>query len=175
MQRCAAVACQWLKQRMKKVYNILLAGCITLALHACKKDKGKGNDTPNDLAGAWELAESSAAMLPGVKTYAPGNGNTISFEDGRYARYANGQLIKEGTYTIVEDDTVEESVCLVNLKDKYTQRLDLDANNGGTKTFIYINDGQLSMIAGCYALDGGHKEVYRRINNIDDDGTSKGN
>jgi hypothetical protein len=144
-----------------------------MALHACKKDKDNGDKTPNDLTGAWELAETSAAMLPGVKTHAPGNGNMISFEDGRYAQYTNGQLVKEGAYTVVEDNTVEESVCLGNLKYKFTHRLDLDASSAENKIFICINDGQLSMIAGCYAVDGGHKEVYRRIYNIDGDGTRR--
>jgi hypothetical protein len=151
---------------MKKVYSTLLMSCLTLAIFSCKKDKG--NHEPVELeklTGLWELAETSAAMMPGVKTYDRGNGNMFSFVNGKYAQYKNGQLIKEGTYTVVEDSTVEESVCLANLKDIYSYRLVFDYKYSATKVFIYINEGKLSMISGCYAVDAGHRELYRSINN----------
>jgi hypothetical protein len=150
---------------MKTVYSIILISCITLGLSGCKKDKD--NDTPDDLIGAWELAETSAAMMPGVTDYAPGNGNVISFKDDKYFRYNKGQLVTEGTYTVVEDHTVEEHVCLVDLHDKFTHRIIFDNNYSAPKTFLYINDAKLSLISGCYALDAGTKKVYRRIYNID--------
>jgi hypothetical protein len=151
---------------MKKAYSIILMSCLTLAIFSCKKDKG--NDEPielEELTGVWELAETSAAMMPGVKTYDPGNGNVMSFKEGKYAQYNNRHLIKEGTYTVVEDSTVEENVCLTNLKDKYTYRLVFDHKYSAPKIFIYINEGRLSMISGCYAVDAGHNEVYRGIYN----------
>jgi hypothetical protein len=151
---------------MKKVYSIMLMSFLTLVIFSCKKNKS--NDDPNEsykLTGWWELAETSAAMMPGVKTYDRGNGNMISFTDGKYAQYNNGQLIKEGVYTVVEDNTVEENVCLANLKATYTQRLVFDDNYSAAKIFIYKNAGRLSMISGCYAVDAGHNEVYRSIYN----------
>jgi rhodanese-related sulfurtransferase len=150
---------------MKKAYSIILMSCLTLAIFSCKKDKG--SDEPvelTELTGLWELAETSAAMTP-VKTFDPGNGDVISFTEGKYAKYKNGQLINEGSYTVVEDSTVEENVHLINLKDKYTHRLVFDNNYSATKIFIYINKGRLSIISGSYAVDAGHNEVYRSIHN----------
>lgn len=150
---------------MKKVYYLGLIVIVMITGFACKKDKG--SDTNIDVTGGWELAETSSASLPGVTTHAPGNGKMLSFQGDRYYYYDHGQVVKEGTFTIEDDNTVEQNVCLVNLSDKFTRRIVFDADHSKPKVFIYVADGMLSLISGCYAVDAGHKEVYRHLYIID--------
>jgi hypothetical protein len=150
---------------MKTVQRIIPIILLITTLVACKKDKG--SDTNIDVTGGWELAETSSASLPGVTMHAPGNGKMLSFQGDRYYYYDNGQVVKEGTFTIEDDNTVEQNVCLVNLTDKFTRRIVFDADHTKPKVFIYVADGMLSLISGCYAVDAGHKEVYRHLYIID--------
>lgn len=134
------------------------------ALFACKKDKE--SDTNTEVTGGWELAETSSAMMPAT-TYPAGNGSMLSFQNDKYYHYYKGQVVKEGTFTIEEDNTVEQNVCLVDLADKFTRRIVFDTAYSKPKVFIHIADNKLSLISGCYAVDAGHKTVYRRVHNID--------
>lgn len=147
---------------MKKLYSILLTGSIICILFSCKKNSGDKSDN-NSLLGYWELAETSGAMMP-ARQYGAGNGNVIEINTFTYKRYANGQLIASGTYTTVPDNTVEKNVCLVFEDDRYTRRIIFDTAQAAAKQFYDIRDDKLSFIAGCYAIDAGHKEEYRRIN-----------
>ncbi len=147
---------------MKKLFSILLTGSITCMLFACKKDKGDKSDN-NSLSGYWELAETSSAMMPTYQ-HGPGNGNVIEINTSTYKRYANGQVIASGVFTTMPDNTVEKNVCLVFEGDRFTRRIIFDTAQAADKTFYEIRDGRLAFISGCYALDAGHKEVYRRIN-----------
>ncbi|HUP12255.1 MAG TPA: hypothetical protein VM187_08595 [Niastella sp.] len=151
---------------MKKIYNVLLISCFALAVVACKKDNGKNYG----IVGRWELAQVSGAMVPPVN-YLSGNGNILEFTSSTYKHYSNGQLIKSGNYSIEEDNTVEQNVCLVMDDGRYTHRIVFDTAQSKPKTFYEIRDGKLAFISGCYAVDAGHREEYRRISDID--GTGK--
>ena len=154
---------------MKKTYPIVMLALLLTTFIACKKDKGNSPDLKKDLVSTWELAEVSSSWIP-KQTYAPGNGNILRVNnDGSYFYYAAGQIKEQGNYTIVADTTVEKEVCLVNLKDKYKNRLETTnvtpiPTVAAFKTFFYIENDRLYMIAGCYAVDGGSLRVYRRAN-----------
>jgi hypothetical protein len=156
---------------MKKTYPIVMLALLVTTLFACKKDKGDKEEPKKDLISIWELAETSSAMMP-VKTYAPGNGNTLRINSNdTYAYFKDGQVIEQGNYTIVPDTSVEKEVCLVNLKDKYKYRFDITNVTPmptfmAFKTFFYLEDDKLYMIGGCYAVDAGSLRVYRRANPI---------
>jgi hypothetical protein len=155
---------------MKKTYPIVMIALLVTTLVACKKDKDEDHSLEKDLVGFWELSEASSSWFP-VKTYDPGNGNKLKiYNDGSYAYYKDGQVTEQGNYAVVADDSVEENVCLINLKDHYKNRFDVTnvtpTPNQVTvfKTFFYIADDKLYMISGCYAVDGGSSRVYRRAN-----------
>jgi hypothetical protein len=150
---------------MKKVYSILLTGSLICILFACKKNNDKSDN--NSLIGYWELAETSGAMMP-ARQYGPGNGNVIELTATTYKRYSNSQVVNSGTYITLPDNTVEKNVCLVIEDDRYNRRIVFDTAQAGTKQFYEIRDGRLSFIAGCYSIDAGHREEYRRIHLIID-------
>jgi hypothetical protein len=156
---------------MKKTYPIVMLALLMTTLFACKKDKGDTIDPKKDLVSIWELAEASSAMTP-VKTYDPGNGNTLRINSNdTYAYFKDGQVVEQGNYSIVADTSVEKEVCLVNLKDKYKNRFEITNVTPvptvmAFKTFFYVEGDKLYMIGGCYAIDAGSLRVYRRANPI---------
>ena len=154
---------------MKKTYSFLLIAFMITTLFACKKDKGEQAD-PNDIKDTWELVETSSSWFP-VKTYLPGNGNLLQINGNTYVYYKDGQAIEQGNYSTAADTSVEENVCLINLKDTYKTRFDItNVTPMPTimvfKTFFYIENDKLYMISGCYAVDGGSKRVYQRSHAI---------
>jgi len=146
---------------MKKVFGYALVVLIMAATFGCKKDH---DTSSNELTGYWELAETSGSMPP--KTYASGNGNMLVFNKDTYVKYENGQLVKTGIYTTMVDNTVEENVCQVIPDDQFTRRIVFDTAYSATKKFYNIADDKLSITFGCYAVDGGQKLTYRRVNPI---------
>jgi hypothetical protein len=157
---------------MKKTYPIVMLALLMTTLFACKKNKDHNDDLKKELVSIWELAETSSAMGP-MKTYGPGNGNTLSINnDDTYAYYKDETVMMEhGNYTIVPDTSVEKEVCLVNLKDKYKNRFEITNVTPiptvmAFKTFFYVEGDKLYMIGGCYAYDAGSLRVYRRANPI---------
>ena len=147
--------------------HILITICFGLfMIQSCKKPTEK-TEISNAIIGAWELRHTSAAMMPNGTSYPAGNGNILKFTDSTYEKLQNGQVIKSGSYLTTPDTTVEESICLVVAKGTFTNRLIYDNNFSSTKVFIHIADNRLSFTSGCYVLDGGHMEVYERINTND--------
>lgn len=140
----------------------LIIACIVFITASCKKTNAVLG--PDDLKGTWELRQTGAAMMPAPTNYPAGNGNTMSFTDSTYTFKNNGQTIKSGTYKIVPDATVEASVCLVIPAGQFVNRIIYDNNTTADKQFFQFINGRLHLIAGCYALDGGHSEVYERVN-----------
>jgi hypothetical protein len=149
---------------MKTIQRIAPLIFLMILSFACKKDKG--DNTPKDLQGGWELAESTVSITPTV-TYPSGHGFNLSFDNGKYYYYEHGNVVKEGSFTTMEDNTVEQNVCMTNLADKFTRRIVFDNDYSSNKVFFHIADGKLSLISGCFAVDGGQLKVYRRLPIID--------
>jgi hypothetical protein len=149
---------------MRTAQRILPIIFLISTLIACKKEKD--TNTSTNIVGNWELAETSAAMTP-VITYPTGHGDYLIITDSTYAYYGAGQLVKSGTYTIMDDATVEQNVCLVIPDDQFTRRIVFDNNTSTPKVFFDIRDEKLSFISDCYAIDAGHKTVYRQVYPID--------
>jgi len=147
---------------MKKPYSLALAVLMMTVVFSCKKHHDPGTPSP-ELTGHWELAEISGSMPP--KAFAEGNGNRLVFYDNKYMSYENGQLVKSGTYTTIEDNTVEENICLIVPDDQFTRRIVFDTLSA-TKKFYNISNDSLSITFGCYAVDGGQKLTYKRIHPI---------
>lgn len=164
MQRYYLCLCQKYKHHyMRKIYNFAIVILLITTLFACKKNKDA--DASTELTGTWELSATQASMVP-VTNYADGNGNLLVISATTYAYYANGQVVKQGTYATVEDATAEQNTCLAISEDTFNHRMVLDGDET-RKVFFNIADGRLTFISGCFALDAGVKTVYRRIHNID--------
>ncbi|MBO9202688.1 MULTISPECIES: hypothetical protein [Niastella] len=152
---------------MKTTYSYLIVALMVTASIACKKDKDEKN-SKEDLISTWELAQIQAGMIAG-KTYEPGNGNLLTINADTYAYYKDGQVIEKGNYTTAADNSVEENVCLVNVKDRYKRSIvftNVTPARTTNKTFYYIENDKLYLLSGCFALDGGVDAVYRRSNPI---------
>ena len=102
-------------------------------------------------------------MNPLVSSPAPGNGHILKFSKTGYERYESHQLVKKGRYAIVADPTVESSVCLLFPVGQFTNRIVYDNNNAAEKQFLQITGNKLTIVAGCYALDAGHRLEYEKI------------
>src|SRR5690242_8195264 len=109
---------------------------LSLFIGGCKKNSDHSSGT---ITGTWELRETSAAMNPNTSKYSPGNGNKLDFTGTDYKIYKSGQLIKSGQFTVIQDSTVEDYVCLVLPKGQYTNRLIYDSNYTATKVFFHIS------------------------------------
>ena len=152
---------------MKQLKKIIGLGFLAILLIKCSKPVGK---TPVSafLQGEWELRQTSAAMNPLVDNYPPGNGKILKFTDSRYTLYDGSQVVKEGEYAVVEDPTVSTSVCLEFPSDQFAQRVIYDNDTTVEKQFFQITGNKLSIVAGCYAIDAGHRSDYERINSRND-------
>ncbi len=147
---------------MKYTLKLLGIACLTTFTFSCHKAESKA-EVSDSLVGEWELRQTSAAMNPLVGNYPPGNGKIIKFTETRYALYEGTQLMKEGDYTVVADPGVETSVCLVFPAGQFTNRIIYDNDTTSEKQFFQITNNRLSIVAGCYAIDAGHRADYERV------------
>ena len=132
---------------------------LPLANWGCKKNANHGSGS---ISGTWELRAMSGGMMPGSTQYAAGNGNIVEFSGAGYKIYKGGLVVKSGQYTVVQDASVDTSVCLVFPKGKYTSRV-VYADSTAAKIFYQVEGDMLTFYSGCYALDAGHREEYQRV------------
>jgi hypothetical protein len=125
---------------------------------SCKKDGASSTS----IIGTWELKQAQTGMIPTVD-YPGGNGNKLVFSASGYEKYANGNLVKSGNYTIISDASVEASVGLVIPSGQFTNRIIFDNDLTSPKTFMEISNNRLTLLSGYFPLDGGSNMVYERI------------
>lgn len=178
---------------MKKL--LLLAPCLFLMLSSFQCGK---NTAPDDLhnggparsvlpitqQGKWELREVIGSMP--VMRLQPGNKNIVKFSGSKYEIYRHDTLEKSGNYALEADATVEQHICLINLKEIFRHRIIFDNerryntvyHKGADstapptlniqeygKTFIGFskNYDTLMLASGCFATDGGSISKYVAI------------
>lgn len=134
----------------------LLILSLSFWLLSCTKES---DVVSNSIEGSWELSMAQTGMAPSIN-YDAGNGNILLFTEKTYKIFENNQLIKSGSYTIVQDTSVKESTCLELPADKFKKRLLYDS--GESKLFIQIENNKLTTISGCFALDAGSYKEYLR-------------
>ncbi len=148
---------------MKNILGILGFNILIGFALSCKKNDSVQPGFSDSITGTWELRHASAAMNPNISVLPPGNGHILQFNATDYKRFEAGQLVKAGKYEIVEDPTVESSVCLLFPIGQFTNRIVYDNNSAAEKQFMHILDGRLVIVAGCYAVDAGHRLEYEKI------------
>lgn len=143
--------------------HLILSVCLVTFVAcfiSCKKDSLKENqDTSSSIIEIWELQKISGMI---TINYPAGKGNILKFTKGNYELYENNRLVKNGDYKIVKDSTVEENVCLVFATNRFTDRIIYDNNLTKPKEFLEIENNKLTIISGCYALDGGSTFEYKK-------------
>lgn len=116
---------------------------------------------PSQLFGTWELREAQDGMTPN-KTYVVGNGDKYKFSETAYERYTDGSLVKTGTYRVVRDTTVQNTVGLTVPPGQFTNRIVFDNNPSDPQTFYQIEAGKLILLAGYFPTDGGSRRAYEK-------------
>jgi hypothetical protein len=144
---------------MRSTSYYLLLFILPLANCGCKKNASQGSGS---LSGTWELRETSAAMNPVLSRFEAGNGNKIAFGNTGYKIFKDGLVVKSGQFNVVQDTTVEASVCILVPDGKFTNRV-VYADSTMAKIFYQVEGNKLTFLTGCYAYDAGHSEVYERV------------
>ena len=143
---------------MKRSVTLLLCLLCMLAFTiSCKKETVK---TKERIEGVWELRKISGSWV--TQTYQPGSGNDISFTGNLYQIRENGQTVESGEFEIVADPTAGESTCLNIETGQYTQRIDFKNARYPQKVFLELSGNKLTLLSGCFALDGGSRREYER-------------
>ena len=143
---------------MKRSVTLLLCVLFMLTFTiSCKKETVK---TKEGIEGVWELRKISGSWA--TQTYQPGSGNDISFTGIHYEIKENGQLVESGEFEIIADATAGESTCLDIEAGKYTQRIDFKNARYPQKVFLELSGNKLTLLSGCFALDGGSRREYER-------------
>ena len=150
---------------MKQVKAMLLVVSCTIVMAACIKHKDATPDDSNSIVGAWELSSSQSSILPATN-YPSGSGNMVVFTKNTYTVYVNHQVSKSGSYTTEADAGFEQNVCLVDTDGKFSNRIIYDGDTT-PRIFIAVDGGTLSIASGCFAIDGGQEQVYKKIQQID--------
>jgi|SRR5688572_1369908 len=143
---------------MKRSVALLLCLLFMLVFTiSCKKETVKAKE---GILGVWDLRKISGSWA--TQTYQPGSGNDISFAGTVYQIRENGQVVESGEYEIVADPTVVESTCLNIEAGKYTQLINFKNARYPQKVFFELSGNKLTLLSGCFALDGGSRREYER-------------
>ncbi|WP_431216590.1 hypothetical protein ACQ86N_19545 [Puia sp. P3] len=156
MQRLLSRACQGDKPIGHEIICCLLRRLL-LASASCEKHSQKSSSSQS-LKGSWELRAAQSSMLP-LTSYLPGNANILKFTDDTYSISSNGQTVKTGNYTVVEDHSFN---ALVVPAGQFIHRVDYQ-DAAHQKVFFQINGDTLTFLSGVFALDSGVKMQYRLV------------
>lgn len=140
-----------------KQFSFILVVIVGLIATGCRKN-GRQNTS---LYGTWELRGVQSGMIP-YQTFAPGNGNTLSFSQTTYQKTQNNTIVQQGDYTVVNDKSVQQTVGLAEPSGQYQQRIQFN-NLPNPKTFFQIEGNQLKLLSGFFPVDGGSYLVYEKI------------
>lgn len=153
---------------MNRFLSLLAFAVLLITQPGCTPEKNldttdpKVTNTAAAIVGTWELSKTTGAMNPQPSLYPAGNGNLLKFTASGYEMYQNGVLVKTGTYAIIKDLTVSESVCLVFDAGRFTDRIVYDGDYNAQKVFLEMTNKKINFISGCYAYDAGHTMEYTK-------------
>ena len=148
---------------MKYIFSFLALITFFAFTTGCKKNESSKKPFSDTIVGTWELRHVSSAMNPVVSSPGPGNGHILKFTETGYEKYESHRLVKKGQYDIIADPTVESSVCLLFPVGQFTNRIVYDSHDNSEKQFLQVMGSRLVIVAGCYALDAGHRLEYEKI------------
>ena len=148
---------------MKPLFLVVFAAVTIVSFTACQKQEAvEKSRVATSLIGSWELRAMQGGMLPG-KELAPGNGAVLQFTATHYTKYENNTVVETGTYSLVQDSTVSETVGLQMPAGKFAYHIVLKNDANQRPTFIDLEDDKLSLVTGYFPLDYGVLKQYVRI------------
>lgn len=154
MQRFSVFYCQ---DGMKQIIAVLILLCsLLISLAGCKKNLSRDDKS---LIGTWELRQRQGGMMPSI-TYPAGNGNRLSFSTATYQKFEDNAFVSSGNYSVMSDNSVEQSVGLIVPQGQYQQRIDFQ---NAPKAFFQVNGNELKLLSGYFPTDGGTSAVYERV------------
>lgn len=133
-----------------------LAGLLLFSI-SCKKNAKTPSQT---LSGTWEIRSSMIGDTP-LKTYSAGNDSLLKFTDNTYSISIKGQVIKSGTYAVVEDHSFNQQPVP---EGQFTHRIDYQ-DSTQQKVFFQVNGDSLTFLSGRFEVDGGIKLQYHKTSN----------
>jgi hypothetical protein len=142
----------------------LLKICLPLVLMcACSDKKLTSGETPANqtLVGSWELREAQNGMMP-TATYPPGNGSRWAFTENTFEEFREGTRVRNGSYTLVADASVSETVGLELPSGQFTHRLVFNQDTT-EKPFIHLRADTLEMVQGFFPVDAGSRQVFVKV------------
>lgn len=143
------------------VQSALLVLLIAAGIGCSKKDKDfDEGDINAPLLGTWELRKQEGNF---TINYPAGNDTVLKLAASKYERYSNGQLVKSGSYSLVADDSCEETVGWLIAPGEFTQRIVFDNDISGDKEFLQVKGNKLTFLKGYFPLDGGTSSQYEKV------------
>lgn len=116
-----------------KIFQRSILALFILIFISCKKD----DENISPLEGSWELKSSTDGMTGSVTEYPANNGNLITFTGLNYQIFSNHQLVKSGTFKVVEETSI-----ISNSKGK---RIIYDNELDRVRSFFNIRKANLDM------------------------------
>lgn len=142
-----------------KMYMILTSVLYAMLFTGCQENdplSAKTEQTGTLLEASWELRSSQGGLLPG-KIFSPGNGFILKFTQDQFYKYAEGQLEKSGTYSVLQDNFFNTDLIM--------DRIIYDNDTDFPKTFYQISEDTLILYFAAPLATDGLESVYVRIKN----------
>ncbi|GEO10222.1 hypothetical protein [Segetibacter aerophilus] len=143
---------------MKSGVLIIAFALLTIFTTSCSKDN---NESTTPIEGNWELVRVQGGRAS-VTNYPRGNGNRLRFTGANYQASKNGQIVKSGSFTILNDPSADKEICLVLQPNEYRQRILYDNDYTASKVFFQVKNDTLTFLSGCFAVDAGTSKEYMR-------------
>ena len=137
---------------MNKIILAASLGCLLLAGGSCKKTK----TTPSIVAGTWEIRSSQISIIPPVN-YPAGNDSLLKFTNTNYSIYSKGQLVKTGTYTILDVATSPGQDPSL-----FSHQIIYDGNTDA-KSYVLVSGNKLTVEEGDREVDAGIVTEYEKL------------
>ena len=139
---------------MNKIIRTASLGCLLLAGGSCIKTK----TTPSIVAGTWEIRSSQISIIPPV-IYPAGNDSLLKFTNTNYSIYSKGQLVKTGTYTILNVATSPVQNASAPL---FSHQIIYDGNTDA-KSYVLVSGNKMTFEEGDMEVDAGIVTEYEKL------------
>jgi hypothetical protein len=144
-----------------KIFTAALAVALLLSMGGCKKNKNNPASGLTGLTGTWRIQLVQGGMST-ARTFSPTNDSLLIFTDKNFTFTAHGQVLRSGTYSVLNDDSFNALVVPAGqFKRRIVYSDDSFANT--RKIFFQVSGDQLTFLSGDFALDSGVEEVYGRL------------
>ena len=129
-------------------------GCLLLAGGSCIKAK----IIPSIVAGSWEIRSSQISITPPV-LYPAGYDSLLKFTNTNYSIYSKGQLVKTGTYTILNVSTSPGQNASAPL---FSHQIIYDGNTDA-RSYVLVSGNKMTFLEGDTEVDGGIETEYEKL------------